>query len=136
MSMTEMSEAQSVSFLRNALLVAGMEMGMQGDHWPVVKSTIHSIVKDWEELQIERNVFEELKTHLYADLREMDRIAAAGPADIRANVEPKLKELREVYDAYFSGVTIEPIDFDSPDMPDHIKRAKVIADTLEDDDGR
>ena len=40
-----------VSLVRNALLVAGHEMGANGDHWPVIKSTIHSIMKDWEDLK-------------------------------------------------------------------------------------
>ncbi len=58
------TETQMVGLVRNALLVAGQEMGADGDHWPVINSTIHSIAKDWENLQIERNVHTELKTHL------------------------------------------------------------------------
>ena len=67
-----MPEEQMVHLVRNALLVAGHEMGKDGDHWPVVKSTIHSLMKDWEDLKVERNVHAELKKHVYAQLDEME----------------------------------------------------------------
>jgi len=46
-----MPEEQMVHLMRNALLVAGHEMGADGDHWPVVKATIHSLMKDWEDFE-------------------------------------------------------------------------------------
>ena len=133
MPMAELSEEQSVNFLRNALLVAGMELGKEGDHWPVIKSTIHSLMKDWEDLQTERNVFEEMKTHLYAQLEIMERGIVDCTPDLRADVEPKLKKIREIYDAYFSPVKEGLVNFDDSNMPTYMKRAKVITDTLEDD---
>ena len=35
-----MTDDQAVNLVRNSLLVAGQEMGHDGDHWPVIKSTV------------------------------------------------------------------------------------------------
>lgn len=133
MTAKHMTEAQAVNLVRNALLAAGHEMGKDGDHWPVIKSTIYSIVRDWEELQIERNVDAEMKIHLYEQLEDMERNIDSCPAETRADIAQKLKELREVYDAYFSNVDLKLAHIDAKDLPAHVRRAKVIMDTLEDD---
>jgi hypothetical protein len=130
----KLTEAQMVQLTRNALLVAGQEMGETGDHWPVIKSTIHSIMKDWEQLQIERNVHAELKIQLYEQLREMERILPTCTADVQADAAPKLKELREVYDAYFTDIDEDKLILDDAEVPQHVKRAKAIIETLEAED--
>lgn len=128
----EKQEEQMVHLVRNALLVAGQEMG-NGDHWPVVKSTIYSIMKDWEDLKIERNVHAELKKHLYAQLDEMDRLAQNHTAAEKAEALPKLKELREIYDAYFEPANKEFLKLNKEDTPIHVKRAQHLLKTLEDE---
>ena len=126
------TDAQMVNLVRNALLVAGEELGENGDHWPVIKSTIHSIMKDWEDVQIERNVQAEMKKHLYAQLAEMERLLPTCPPDVQTDAAPKIKELREIYDAYFTPVAQD--NYDESEIPAHIKRARAIIHTMEVDD--
>ena len=130
----DMSEAQMVGLVRNALLVAGYEMGQTGDHWPVINATIHSIAKDWEESKILRNTDAELKIHLYQSLNIMEEELVNCDDETRAELTPKFKELREVYDSYFAplaeGVAVAVTD---EHMPAHIKRAKIILETLGDE---
>ena len=127
-----MSEEQMVHLVRNALLVAGQEMG-DGDQWPVIKDTVYKITKDWEDLKTERNVDEELKIHLYEQLKEMEAGLPDCTPEARAQLEPKIKELREVCDAYFSDVDPNAVVYDSKDEPEHIKRMEAIIKTLEGD---
>jgi len=129
----QMSEERAVHLVRNALLVAGQEMGEDGDHWPVIKSTIHSVMKDYEDLKVERNVDAELKKHLYAQLAEMETGIKESTPDIKADVEPKLRQLREIYDAYFTEANEANSQFDDELLPTYLKRAKTIIDTLEDE---
>lgn len=132
MTAKQLNEEQMVSLVRNALLVAGQEMGPEGDHWPVINSTIHSIMKDWEDLKIERNVDVELKTHLYAQLEQMEKNIVHFSVDVQRDVEPKLKQLRDIYDAYFlDAENAEPLR--AEEIPTQIKRAKAIIDTLEEE---
>jgi len=134
MSEARITEEQMVMLVRNALLVAGHEMGVDGDHWPVIKSTIHSIMKDWENLKIERNVQAEMRLHIYDQLDEMDQILVTCSAEVQADTGPKLKQLREIYDAYFDTVDAENLAVDENKIPAHVKRAQAIIMTLEDDD--
>lgn len=130
MAARRMTEEQMAHLVRNALLVAGHEMGEEGDHWPVIKSTIQSIMQDFEALQTELNVHAEMKTHLYAQLEKMEKELASCSPEERAIAEPKLRELRAVYDAYFAEVK----DMDlylGDDKPLHVKRAEAIIKTLE-----
>ncbi|MDX2028518.1 MAG: hypothetical protein SFW62_07775 [Alphaproteobacteria bacterium] len=132
MAARRMTEAQMVHLVRNALLVAGHEMGEEGDHWPVIKSTIESIMQDFGDLQTELNVHAEMKIHLYAQLEKMEKELVNCSAEVRADAEPKLRELRAVYDAYFAEVR----DMDlylGDDKPLHVKRAEAIIKTLESD---
>ncbi len=134
MTSSKMTEEQMVGLVRNALVVAGMEMGgPEGDHWPVVKDTIYNVMKDWEELKVERNVQAEMRVHLYAELDRMDTVLAACPDDVRADAGPKLKQLREVCDAHFAKVEANDIYIDDEQMPAHVKRAETIIKTLEAD---
>jgi hypothetical protein len=131
----ELSEAQMVQLVRNALLVAGQEMGAEGDHWPAIKATIRDVMKDWDELQTERAVQAEMQKHLYAQLEEMERILETCDAAMKAEAGPKLKELREVYDAYFSPADDEDeLVLEDIEAPMHVKRAEQIIGSLEEED--
>jgi len=127
-----MNEEQMVFLVRNALLVAGQEMG-RGDEWPVVKDTIYKIMRDWEDLKIERNVDDELRVHLYAQIKEMEAGLAECTPEARAALEPKVAEWREVCDAYFSDLDRNAVEINEEDEPQHIKRMKAIIGTMEDD---
>jgi hypothetical protein len=133
MTAKAMNEEQMVHLVRNALLVAGQEMG-DGDQWPVVKDTIHRVMKDWEYLKIERNVQSELKKHVYEQLNEMDRIYMTCTEAERAEVLPKLRELREIYDAYFAQPDLNHVSINDEEAPIHIKRAEHLILSLEGDD--
>ncbi len=134
--MTEraLSEEQVVHLVRNALLVAGQEMG-DGDQWPVVKDTIYKIMQDFEELKVERNVNAELKVHLYEQLKIMEAGLSELSNEKRELYAPKVKEWRELCDAYFTDVDPNAVEYDEDNEPDHIKRMRVIIKTLEDDNG-
>ncbi|MDE1902041.1 MAG: hypothetical protein KGI37_10420 [Alphaproteobacteria bacterium] len=132
--LTEQQEEQMVHLVRNALLVAGQEMdgdGHKGDQWPVIKSTIHAIMKDWEDLKIERNVDAELKVHLYEQIKEMEAGFPDCTPAARAVLEPKIKELREICDAYFADLNKDAVFYDEEAAPEHVKRMKAIVSTLE-----
>jgi len=130
----EISEEQMIALVRNALIVAGVEMGPDGDHWPVIKSTINSIMQDWEDLKIERAVHAEMKKHIYEHLERMEKILPNCAPDVQADVAPKLKELREIYDAYFTDVREDALYLEDADVPMHVRRAEAILDTLEFED--
>jgi hypothetical protein len=131
----KMTEEQMVGLVRNALLVAGLEMGgPEGDHWPVIKDTIHNVMKDWEDLKTERNVHAEMRVHLYAQLEKMEAILTTCPDDVKADAAPKLKQLRELYDAHFTEIDKNDIYLSDEETPAHVKRAEAIIKTLEADD--
>lgn len=138
-----MSEADIKKLMRNTLMVAGQELGADGDHWPVVKQTITDLMRDWEELDMTRAANAEMATHLYSELAKMEAaIADCSPED-RAKAEPLLAELRETYDALFSPVeeilmdlTDEEEDEDEAptEKPIHIRRAEAIIDAMMEED--
>ena len=130
----EMNEMQRVGLVRNALLVAGYEMGESGDHWPVINDTIHSVAKCWEEHRIQKNVDAELKIHLYEHIKAMEAELANCDEQTRAEFLPLLKDAKEACDAYF-----EPVDFKNApvrdeEVPEFLKRAEVIISTLDGDE--
>ena len=127
-----MNEEQMVFLVRNALLVAGQEMG-KGDEWPVVKDTIHKLMRDWENLKIERNVDEELKKHLFEQIRKMEAELAHCSSEAREVLEPKLKEWSNICDACFSDVDLNAVEVNEEDTPAHIKRMKAILGTMEEE---
>jgi hypothetical protein len=129
----QMPEEQAVSLVRNALLVAGMEMGADGDHWPVIKSTIHSVVKDWEDLKIERDVSAELKEHIGAVLNDMEASLVDCPAHALHEAQSILKELRDLYDARFSLTDTSLIVVCDAEIPIHVQRTRNILKSLEDE---
>ncbi len=130
-----MNEEQMVHLVRNALLVAGQEMG-DGDQWPVIKDTIYKIMKDFEEAKIQDNVDAELKVHLYEQIAEMEAALLEFPSELRSKVEPTIKEWREMCDAYFSDVDRNSVYYDAEEAPEHIKRMKAILATMEDKNGK
>ncbi len=125
-----MCEERMVFLVRNALLVAEQEMG-GGDEWPVVKDTVYKIMKDWEDLKTERNVDAELKIHLYEQIRKMEAGLDECSPEARKIVEPKIREWREICDAYFCEVDRNAVVYDEASAPIHIKRMNAILDTLE-----
>lgn len=134
------TEADMKTLIRNALMVAGNEMGDAGDHWPVVKNTITDIMRDWEELEIERTVHAEIRTHLYAHLSAMEELLKTCTSDVQEYIAPRLAQLRDVYDAAFDEPeeTVMDLPQASPstsktDEPIHYRRAEAILDTLFDD---
>lgn len=91
-----------VHLARNAMLVAGMEMGKEGDHWPVIKANIHSLMRDYENLKIETAVQEELREHVGKIIGEMERSLTDCSAATKAKAEPHIRKMRELYDAMFA----------------------------------
>ncbi len=134
MTVFAMNEEKMVFLVRNALLVAGQEMG-KGEEWPVVKDTIYKIMKDWEDLKIERDVEDEMKIHLYEQIEKMEAGLLECTPEARAALEPKVKEWREICDAYFTEPNPRAIKYDEENEPEHIKRMKAILGTMEDDHG-
>ena len=133
MNPQELQEGRMVQLVRNALLVAGHEMGEDGDHWPVIKSTIHQIMKDFETVKAERAADAEMKIHLYEQLAIMERGLPECAPDVQADMKPRLKQLREVYDAYFADHDESAVAIHGT-LPTHIQRAQAIVATLEADD--
>jgi hypothetical protein len=134
MTAHNLSEEQMVGILRNALVIAGQEMGDKGDHWPVIKATVLSLAKDWENLKIERDVDAEMKIHLYKQLEVMEKSLETCTPSAQITIAKKLKELREICDAYFSEATVSSLYIEHDSTPDHIKRARAIVSTLEGDE--
>ncbi len=128
-----MSEEQAVHLVRNSLLVAGSEMGAEGDHWPVIKTTIHSIMRDWESLQIERNVEAELKTHYNAMISNLERNLHLCPIDLQPAAIKMIGEMRQLYQARFEPAEMTMYVNCDADIPIHIKRMNEIVKTLEND---
>jgi acid stress-induced BolA-like protein IbaG/YrbA len=136
-----LSEEDVKNLIRNTLLIAGEEMGEDGDHWPVIEETIKDIMHDWEELEIERAVHAEMKKHLYEQLAIMQETLKTCSTEVKGDLAPRLAELKEVYDAFFTEVHEDVIYLadeedelylaDEEEKPLHIRRAEAIIDTLE-----
>lgn len=130
-STRELSEDQMMTLIRNTLIVAGKEMGEEGDHWPVIKKTVLDLMKEWDALKVERAVHEQLKEHLGCTLDEMNKALDECPAGARSEMEAGMKELREIYNAYFAPLAPEPSGAEDDEAPIHIQRAEAIIHTLE-----
>lgn len=124
------SEDQMVHIVRNALIVAGQEMGEGGDHWPVINATIHEMTKDWEDLQVERNVFSEVKKHYEDMIQQLIKARDSSAEEYKADLDATITEIRGLYRACFDEVEDEY--YGDTEMPTHMKRAQAIIDTLED----
>lgn len=129
----EECEARMLNLMRNALIVAGDEMGKTGDHWPVIKTTIYQIANDYEQVKINRDVDAEMKIHLYHELETMESHLPDCNEDIRPKVAAELKQLREIFDAYFAPYDERAIPINEDELPPHILRAREIISTLEED---
>jgi hypothetical protein len=91
-----------VHLARNAMLVAGMEMGKEGDHWPVIKANIHALMHDYENLKIELAVQEQLKEHVGKIISEYENFLKTCDEATRQKVEPHVRKMRDVHDAMFA----------------------------------
>lgn len=121
-----------VHMTRNALLVAGAEIGAEGDHWPVINSTIHDVMKDYVELQTERAVHTELKKHIAVELAEIDRIFPTLTPQQQSETKPYIQELRDVFAAVFSPMDEDALveSLEDVEVPAHIKRAEYLIQSL------
>lgn len=128
-----MPEEQAVNLVRNALLVAGMEMGREGDHWPVIKSTIYSVVQDWENLKIQRNVDAELKKHYMDMINDLENNLSLCPSNLRADAEKMIRDMRDLYQARFEPIESTLFVRCDAEVPIHIKRMNEVIKTLEED---
>lgn len=129
-----MSEDQMVDIVRNALLVAGHEMGSEGDHWPVINDTVLKIMKDLEGAKIEQNVFQEVKKNYEIMLQQMIALRDRSTEEEKGELEATITELRALYRACFDEVQNEFVHLDESHYPDHIKRADAILETLDEED--
>lgn len=133
-----MKEMQLITLARNALLVAGHEMGKTGDHWPVIKATIQGIMKDYEELQTERRISEELQDHLGQIVGEYEQLLNDCSPELRAELEPVIREMREVYEAAAADVPVTampaPEDKDAPGFVPWRSAQTIIKSLTEKDD--
>lgn len=129
----ELRETDMKNLIRNALMVAGHEMGDEGDHWPVVKNTITDVMRDWEELEIERAIHAELKHQMTRYLDDMMEVLKTCKPSVQKEAAPYIRELRDIYDAAFSNPEEEILDLAEEEKPMHIKRAEAMIDMLFDD---
>lgn len=134
----------TVHLARNALLVAGLEMGKEGDHWPVIKANIHALMHDYENLKIELAVQEQLREHLGQRLKEFEELLARSDDTFRTAMAPHVNKMREIYDAMFApvGADSESIQATEADEADEGRYASwkssaaIIRNLKEEDNGR
>ena len=132
--MNQMTEAQAVDLVRNALVVAGHELGKDGDHWPVIKSTVHSIMRDYEEWEVGKNTFAEVRKHYREMITELRDLSEKCPEESKAQVNALVADLLQLYTACFTPVDRNYLQITEEEFPPHVKRAAAIIDTLEEDD--
>ncbi len=125
------SEEKAIYMLRNAILVAGQEMGM-GDAAPIIKDTVYHLMKDYEDLKTERRVTAELKIHNKALIDSLEENLPLCPESLRPKAEAMIASLRELYAARFDPVP-HPAYAES-DLPIHARRMLYLVKTLEDED--
>ena len=131
--MNEAAEQKMLELACNALTIAGQEMG-DGDHWPVIKATVSSLRKDFEDLQTERDVFEAARCDYEKMIARIETLGKSAPAHLKPKFAHAITQLREVYVATFTPVERKDLYIDPDKLPAHIKRGAVIIDTLEADD--
>lgn len=91
-----------VHLARNAMLVAGMEMGKDGDHWPVIKANIHAMMRDYEQLKIERAVQEQLREHVGKIIGDYEKLLVTCDDKTKERMTPHVRKMRELHEAMFS----------------------------------
>ncbi len=133
----------TVNLARNALLVAGLEMGKEGDHWPVIKANIHALMHDYENLKIELAVQEQLREHLGQKVKEFEALLAQSDDAFRTAMAPHVNKMREIYDAMFTPVATGSEDLLMTDADEAEGRyaswkssAAIIRSLKEEDNGR
>ena len=129
-----MTEDQMVHIVRNALIVAGQEMGQDGDHWPVINATIHDIMEDIEETKAKRAALIQVKKYYEDMIRELVSIRNKKNENDKAEMEAVISEIRALYRACFDEVDLANVYLSETDLPQHFKRADIIISTLGDDD--
>jgi len=128
----DISEEQVIVEAREALLAAGHKMGETGDHWPVINDTISKMMKGWGDYCARKEHDEDMKPRLYEDLRNMEMDVEYCDPAVQPEIRAKLKELRELYDAYYT-----PLDpaasapVREEELPDYAKRAVTILEMIE-----
>lgn len=135
MTATHMTEDQAVNLVRNALLASGHEMGKDGDHWPVIKATAFSIMKDYEDWKISQNVFAEVKQHYKDMVGELQELAKRCPEESKPKVNAIITDLLELYGACFTPIDRHDLHVTDEDYAPHIRRAEEIIKALEEDNG-
>ena len=102
--------ASMLNMARNALLVAGHEMGADGDHWPVIKAAVHGLARAYDAMKIEEEVTRQLRTHMKAALDEyaqlLDDHGDELDLDQKRELETFVGNMRELYQARFEPVGI------------------------------
>lgn len=100
-----MRDAAVLNLARNALLVAGHEMGDGGDHWPVIKAAVHGLARAYDAMKIEEEVTAQLRVHMRAALDEYEGLLASYSSDLdpsqRAELEKFVADMRDIYSARF-----------------------------------
>lgn len=98
-------DAALLNMARNALLVAGHEMGADGDHWPVIKAAVHGLARAYEAMKIEEEVAEQLRTHMGRALDEYEALLDSYGDDLtdaqRHELEHFISDMRDIYTARF-----------------------------------
>lgn len=98
-------EAAVLNLARNALLVAGHEMGGDGDHWPVIKAAVHGLARAYEAMKIEEEVTNQLRIHMRAALDEYEQLLATHAGDLDPDQREELQrfvgDMRDIYSARF-----------------------------------
>lgn len=131
--MTEkaVNEELMLQIVRNALLVAGHEMG-EGDHTPLVNATIHNLTRDYEDYKNKRAAFDELRKYYAHVISELQRIRPECDEKMGAAIDETLPEIIEVYEASFAPVDAGNVYVDPNLVNLNAKRADRILRTLED----
>ena len=135
MTATHTTEEQAVNLVRNALLVAGHEMGKDGDHWPVIKATAFSIMKDYEDwsrsnkmcLRKSNSIISDLIVEMQGICNECARIKKTAKYNPPLRIASKFTALVSRRSTKIVFMLI------SKTLPAHMKRAETIIETLEDD---
>lgn len=99
------SDASLLNMARNALLVAGHEMGSEGDHWPVIKAAVHGLARAYDAMKVEEEVANQLRTHMKAALDEYQALVESYGDDLTAvqkdELEKFIDDMRDIYSARF-----------------------------------
>ncbi|QQR69347.1 MAG: hypothetical protein IPI58_01295 [Alphaproteobacteria bacterium] len=99
--LNEEEEQALVQAACNAVILAGQEMGADGDHWPLIKATLHGMIEDYRDLRIERAVSKEMEDHLGTLINDYESLLNLCPRELAEQIAPMIAQMREVYEARF-----------------------------------